>query len=75
MKDIYLCLKCGNSNFYNCSKFDSFEEADSIYSSQIRNQNHSTVMLDVNSFIPSFLHKHVLNFKLRSMLVNVKIKK
>ena len=77
MKDYYLCNNYKQTSFYDCSHFNSFEEADDYFKNFLNQKKYpyiTTSIIDVNSFIPKFLHCYVLNFKLRSFLVNVRIK-
>jgi len=66
---IYLCIY---SNYnYNCIKFNSYYDADN-HCNKYYSKNLNTTMIPVCKYTPSFLHKYIINYKLKK-IYNVKI--
>lgn len=56
----YLCIK--NKNNYNCTKFDSFLEANKYYTNKKITNN--PYIIRISKYIPLFLHNYIINYKL-----------
>lgn len=70
MSYIYLCTN-NNYNKYKCKSFNNFIEANKYYNENYKNNWSS--MISINIFIPLFLHKYILQYKLAKLFINVNI--
>ena len=79
----YLCIKPVDkmefwSLNFHCMPFETYEEADTYYIKQYKNNNiehkieRSTIM-PVCRFVPSLLHPFVLNYKLSKVFINAEV--
>ena len=71
--NVILCVKKdNNSNTFICHKFNTFIEADKYFTSNYSNVINST-MIPICKFMPNFLEKKVLQYKLSNIFNKIKI--
>jgi hypothetical protein len=68
---IFLCVKENNNNF-NCYKFNSFIEANNHYKKKY-DYNTSSTMISVCKYLPLFIQKFIIDYKLKNLFVKFKI--
>jgi len=70
---VYLCVK-QNINCYNfnCYKFNNFIEADKYFIENFNNNSLST-MIPVYKYLPLFIQKIIIDYKLKNLFVKSKI--
>ena len=72
---IYLCYQYKNDNNINCTLFKSFIEADHYYDTNIHNTNiHNSTMINICKYSPIIFDKYILDFKIKKIFFNIKIK-
>jgi hypothetical protein len=69
---VFLCVKLNNINNFNCYKFNNFIEADNYYKNKYNNNNYST-MISVFKYLPLFIQKFIIDYKLKNLFVKFKI--
>jgi hypothetical protein len=70
---IYLCVKY-NKNYYECSKYDTYEIADNVFNQKYKYENNiSSTLIPVCRFIPLFFHHYILHYKLSKIFIKNKI--
>jgi hypothetical protein len=74
---VYLCVKNKNNinyNNFNCYKFNNFIEADKYFIENFNNNNNSlSTMISVYKYLPSFIQKFIIDYKLKNLFVKSKI--
>jgi hypothetical protein len=68
---VYLCVK-NNINF-NCYKFNNFIEADKYFIENFNNNNSLSTMISIYKYLPSFIQKFIIDYKLKNLFVKSKI--
>ena len=70
---VYLCVKQNiNYNNFNCYKFNNFIEADKYFIENFNNNSLST-MIPVYKYLPLFIQKIIIDYKLKNLFVKSKI--
>jgi|688.fasta_scaffold11994_1 hypothetical protein len=70
---VYLCVKQNiNCNNFNCYKFNNFIEADKYFIENFNNNSLST-MIPVYKYLPLFIQKIIIDYKLKNLFVKSKI--
>ena len=70
---VYLCVKQNISyNNFNCYKFNNFIEADKYFIENFNNNSLST-MIPVYKYLPLFIQKIIIDYKLKNLFVKSKI--
>ena len=68
----YLCVKTNPNLFgFECSKFNTYDEADDFYEKYKKDDVLMSTIIPVNKFMP--FHILTLEKKLSKMVINVKI--
>ena len=76
MNDYYLCTVQDNSEIvkkYECSVYDSFEQADKYYIDEVGLDKHGT-MFSVSHFMPKFMRPYYLKYKLTNIFIKIEEK-
>jgi hypothetical protein len=69
---VYLCTQTSVWS-YDCQMFNNFLEADEYYTQNYHDTRYKSTMLPICNYIPRFLHRPILNYKLGQMhKVNIK---
>jgi len=74
MNNYYLC-NLENYHKYNCKVFQSFLEANDYHKINYRYKNNWSTIISINKYIPLFIHKYILHYKLSNIFINVNIEK
>jgi hypothetical protein len=74
---VFLCVK-QNINNFDCYKFNNFIEADNYFIKKYNNDTLSTMivistMISVSQYLPLFIQKIIIDYKLKKLFVKSKI--
>jgi hypothetical protein len=74
MNSVYLCSSRKDTHNYTCKEFRNFIEASEYHliNNLVNNESPSSTMIEVPTYVPVFLKKMIIHYKLSNRIIHFK---